>query len=229
MKTPNHAKTFVKYLRVSTQKQGLNGNGIHAQQRDIQIFLQSQKNPEVIGEFVEVESGANNARPQLDAALTLCRRTGSHLIVSNTSRWSRDVEFVAGLLKDKQLTIRVANLPNASHFQIHLFSAISMQEREFVILRTKSAMAAAKARGPKVGNPGLAEMNKERNRERRREARNFADGVAPIAMPLREKGMSFQEIADTLNQMKLKTARGSSYHPMQVKRVIDRCKEGSVL
>ena len=214
------SQKFVLYLRVSTGKQGIDGNGIHAQERDIQIFLNSQKNYDIIGKFVEVESGANSNRPELNKALELCRKTGSQLVSQKVDRVSRDVEFIAKLVKDPKIKLRVANLPNADNFTIHLFAAISMQEREFISQRTKSAMQAAKARGQVFGNPKLAEIN----RKRIREARKFSSEVAPIVVPLRNRGLTYQQIADTLNDMNLMTARGSSYHPMQVKRILDRVK-----
>lgn len=214
------SQKFVLYLRISTAKGGgVNSNGIHAQERDINLFLSSQHQPEVIGKFVEVESGAKSDRTELNKALELCRKTNSILLSQKVDRVSRDVEFIAKLVKDKDITLRVANLPNADNFTIHLFAAISCQEREFISTRTKAAMAAAKARGQRFGNPKLAELNRTRIRQSNR----FNKSVAPIVLPLRERGMTLQQIADTLNQMHVKTSRGCQYSPMQVKRVVDRC------
>ena len=210
---------FVIYLRISTAKSGgVDSNGIAAQSRDIDIFLSGQSNPQVIGKFVEVESGAVSERPQLEQALNLCRSTGSHLLVQKVDRLSRDVEFIAKLVKDKKVTLRVANLPSADNFQIHLFAAISQQEREFISQRTKAAMAVAKSKGARFGNPNLPEMN----RTRKRQSKEFSDGVAPIVMPLRDRGLTFKQIAETLNEMNLKTARGSNYFPTTVKRIVER-------
>ena len=140
------------------------------------------------------------------------------MIVSKTDRLSRDVEFWAGLIKDKRLTIRVANIPNADAFTIHLFAAISMEERRFISQRTKAAMAAAKARGQVFGNPRLAEIN----RTRKHNARKHTQKIAPIVLPLRKKGMTFQQIADTLNEMGITTSKGGRYYRGQVKVIVDR-------
>ena len=103
VKSVETTSKFVLYLRISTSKSGgVDSNGIAAQERDLNIFLDGQKDPETIGKFVEVISGASNERPQLEAALNLCRKTGSSLLVQKVDRLSRDVEFVAKLLKDKQ-------------------------------------------------------------------------------------------------------------------------------
>ena len=218
--TQAKSQKFVLYLRISTAKGGgVNSNGIHAQERDINLFLSSQHKPEILGRFVEVESGAKSDRTELNKALEMCRKNNAILLSQKVDRVSRDVEFWAKLVKDKDLQFRVANLPNADNFTIHLFAAISQQEREFISIRTKSAMAAAKARGQRFGNPKLAELNRTRIRQSNR----FNKSVAPIVLPLRERGMTFQQIADTLNQMQVKTSRGCQYNPTQVKRVVDRC------
>ena len=210
---------YVLYLRISTAKSGgVDSNGIAAQDRDLNIFLSSQHQPEVVGRFVEVMSGANNERPQLKQALDLCRSTGAHLVVQKVDRLSRDVEFVARLLKDKKVQLRVANIPNADKFQIHLFAALGEQEREFISNRTKAAMAAAKARGARFGNPRIHEINQTRKRK----AHQLSARISPLIRTLRNEGMSYQRIATTLNKMGERRPKGNVYHPTQVKRIFDR-------
>ena len=62
----------------------------------LNIFLQGQAQPEVVGKFIEVMSGGNNERPELQAAIKLCRKTNASLVVSNVSRLSRDVCYREG-------------------------------------------------------------------------------------------------------------------------------------
>ena len=111
----------------------------------------------MIGRFYEVESGAVDARPELMKALDLVRETGAHLCFQKVDRLSRDVEFIARLVKDPKVHLRVANLPNADSFQIHLFAALGFAEREFISQRTRVAMAAAKAKGKRFGNPRIGD------------------------------------------------------------------------
>ena len=210
---------FVLYLRISTAKSGgVDSNGIAAQERDLNIFLSSQHQPQVIGRYVEVVSGANNERPQLNQALDLCRSTGAHLVVQKVDRLSRDVELVARLLKDKKVRLRVANLPHADNFQTLLHALLGMQELEFISLRTKAAMAAAKARGAKFGNPRIHEINQPRKRK----AHQLDSRISPMIRTLRNEGMSYQRIATTLNKMGERRPQGNVYHPTQVKRIFDR-------
>ena len=216
------ATKFVVLLRVSTKHQGADGLGIAAQKRDIELFLSTQQGAEVIAELTEVEIGGDAARPVLEEALHLCRINKATLLVQKVDRLSRDLETLARIVKDKAVPIKVATLPNADNFQIHLFAAISAQEREFISQRTKAAMAAAKARGQRFGNPKIVELNKTRKYQ----AKAFASEVAPIILPLRNRGFTYQQIANTLNEMNLKTVKGCQYQPSQVKRILDRVATG---
>ena len=212
---------FVLYLRISTAKSGgVDSNGIAAQQRDLNLYLSTQTNAEVIGTFTDVMSGAKSDRPELTKALDLCRKTGAYLLSQKVDRVSRDVEFWARLVKDKSLNFRIASLPNADNFQIHLFAAMAQQEREFISLRTRAALREWKAKNPnkKLGNPNLAAMNKTRKYK----ARKFANGISNVIMPLRDRGMTYQQIANTLNDMKMTTPKGCKFYPSQVKNVISR-------
>ena len=124
---------FVVSLRVSTQKQGADGLGVAAQRRDIELFLNQQQEPEVLAELVEVESGAASDRPVLESALALLQKAQSDTAGAKVDRLSRDLELLARLLKDKAVPVKVAQLPNADNFQLHLFAWLSCsQEREFI-------------------------------------------------------------------------------------------------
>lgn len=208
---------YALYLRVSTERQGRSGHGIEAQRRDLNLFLRTHGG-ESVGEFIDVESGTKDERPELTRALQQCRKNGYVLLTSKVDRLSRDVEFIARLCKDKKLTIKVAQIPNADHFQIHLFASLAQAEREFISQRTKAALAAAKERGVVLGNPKLSEMNKQRSHK----ARAVADHYSHLITPLRDRGNTFQEIANILGEMNIKTVQGCKFHPMQVKRIYDR-------
>lgn len=212
------SQKFVLLLRVSTQHQGADGLGVAAQRRDINLFLKQQENPEVLAELVEVESGAASARPVLEEALDLCRKHNAALLVQKVDRITRDLEVLARIVKDPKVTLRVASLPNADNFQIHLFGCLAAQEREFISARTKAALAAAKARGVQLGNPDLAEMN----RTRKRAAREFADQHSNLIWSLRNKGRTLREICSVLNDAGITTRSGGVFHPVQVTRILRR-------
>lgn len=212
---------FVVLLRVSTQKQGADGLGIAAQQRDIQLFLQQHPDATVIKELVEVESGGKELkdRPVLQEAINLCRSTNSTLLVAKLSRLSRDAAFVLNLMKDTSIQFKVAAMPSADNFQLGIYALLNQQEREQVSSRTRAALAAAKARGVKLGNPKNLE---EFNRSRKRQAKQFADQHSNLIWSLRSKGRTLREICDVLNDAGITTARGGLFHPVQVSRILQR-------
>lgn len=213
------SQRFVLLLRVSTHSQGADGHGVAAQRRDIQLFLNSlQETPEVVAEFVEVQSGAKETRPVLEKALRICREQKASLLVQKVDRITRDLEVLARIVKDPEVTLQVASLPNADNFQIHLFGCLAAQEREFISTRTKAALAAAKAKGVVLGNPQLVEMN----RTRKRMARQFADQHSNLIWSLRNKGRTLREICEVLNDAGISTAKGGVFHPVQVTRILRR-------
>jgi DNA invertase Pin-like site-specific DNA recombinase len=212
---------YVILLRVSTAVQGAEGHGVAAQRRDIELFLKQQEGAQVVAELVEVESGAAATRPVLDEALNLCRRHHATLLVQKVDRLSRDLEVLARIVKDRQVPVKVACLPHADNFQIHLFGCLAAQEREFISTRTKAALQAAKARGVKLGNPRLAELNQSRTHQ----ARNFSDQYSTLIWSLRNKGKSLRQICSVLNDAGMKTARGSTFNPIQVSRILKRTED----
>jgi hypothetical protein len=76
---------FVSYLRVSTARQGRSGLGLEAQRQAVEDFLNGG-NWQLVKEFVEVESGKNEDRPQLAKAFQLCRHIGAKLVIAKLDR-----------------------------------------------------------------------------------------------------------------------------------------------
>ena len=106
-------------------------------------------NHKIIGEFQDIENGSKSGREALNQAVHLAKAEDAVLLVSKLDRLSRDFEFIAGLIK--RATIRVAAMPTANNFQLHIYAALAEQERNLISLRTKSALAMSKERGVRVG------------------------------------------------------------------------------
>lgn len=220
-------KQFVIYKRVSTREQGRSGLGLAAQDRDVGIYLEAYAEEpfEVLSEFTDIQTGGDDDRPELEKALELARKTGAELLVAKLDRLSRKVSFIAGLMDDKRLWLRVAAMPNADKFQLHIYAALAEQEREFISLRTKAALAEAKARGTKLG--GLRDKTGERNKAVQQQAQRNAQRVANVICPLKKQGASLREIAIALNTSGVPTARGGKWQASQVKRVLERLSNGA--
>ena len=212
---------FVLLLRVSTRSQGESGLGLDAQRRDIQLFLNQQQDHQVVEELVEVESGAKEDRPVLERALALCREHQASLLVQKVDRLTRDLELLARIVKDPEVRIRVATLPNADNFQIHLFGCLAAQEREFISTRTKAALASARERGVRLGNP---DNIRAYNQKRMRRARRVQDQNSGLVITLRKSGKTLREICAVLNESGITTSNGGMFYPSQVARILKRAE-----
>ena len=213
-------RKYVIYSRVSSQEQGRSGLGLEAQEKDIQLFLENYAETpyEVLGRFVEVHSGSDNSRPQLQEAIRLAKAEKAVLVCSKLDRISRRVSFLASLMEDRELDFKVAQMPYADKFQLHIYAALAEQERDFISQRTKAALGAAKARGVKLGAPKqhLELLAKARQEKALREAQQ----VSGVILPLRRQGTSLRGICDVLNASGIKTNRGKTFHPSLVSRML---------
>lgn len=218
---------FILYYRVSTKEQGKSGLGLEAQETDLQVFLdQFAETPfEVIATFTDIQSGADNERPELVKALDLCRKTGATLLVSKLDRLSRRLSFIATLMEDPKVSFRVASIPRASKMELHLYAMLAEQERDFISARTKAALAALKAKGKKLG--GIRPKTEARNVAVKEKAEGYAQKVAGMVQPMRQAGKTLREIADCLNASGVQTSRGGKWSAAQVMRTLERLEAGA--
>jgi len=214
-------RQFVIYTRVSTEDQGRSGLGLEAQRRDIGFFLQSIGEHEIVGEFQEVMSGKTDSRPALMQALRLVKVTGAELLVSKLDRLSRDVAMIANLMKDRDVSFRVATMPGADKFHMHIYAGLAEQERDIISMRTKAALAAAKARGAKLGGNRGTDV-RSATAARMRNADDFALRIGKMIAPLRENGWSLQKIANFLKENGINSPKGADFTPKAVDRILTR-------
>ncbi|GLR85834.1 recombinase family protein [Bradyrhizobium iriomotense] len=203
---------FIAYYRVSTDKQGKSGLGLDAQRKAVRDYLDGGK-WELVGEFTEVESGKRNDRPELERALAACRKHKAKLVIAKLDRLSRNLAFIATLMNRKVDFVCCDN-PTATKFTIHILAAVAEHERDAISARTKAALAAAKAKGRKLGNyRRIAKAKQEAATAR-------AEAVRPAITSTRH--LSMQAAADELNSRGIRTATGKPWHAIQVSRVRQR-------
>ena len=142
---------FIAYYRVSTARQGQSGLGLEAQRKAVDDYLNGG-DWKLVEEFTEVESGKRNDRPKLDAALAACRKHRATLVVAKLDRLSRNAAFLL-LLRDSKVDFKCADMPEADRFTVGILALVAEREAEMTSKRTRDALAAAKARGVKLGNP----------------------------------------------------------------------------
>lgn len=203
---------FIAYYRVSTDKQGAQGLGMDAQREAVTRFIGQRG--EIVGEYTEVESGRKNNRPQLAAALDECKARRATLVIAKLDRLARNVHFISGLMESK-VDFQAVDMPDANRLTIHVLAAVAEHEREMISQRTKAALAQAKTRGTKLGNPRAAESIAGA-----RAAREFPKPPAKVLKLItdqRAAGASLREIARELNQLGIKTPRGYQWYACTVR------------
>jgi DNA invertase Pin-like site-specific DNA recombinase len=219
-------KPIVAYIRVSTSQQGRSGLGIEAQREALARFARDEWF-EIAGEFVEVETGKGNdaldRRPQLAAALTKAWAIRCPVAVAKLDRLSRDVHFISGLMAHR-VPFLVAELGlDVDPFVLHLYAALAEKERALIAGRTKSAPAAAKAKGVKLGNPNIEAAQEAAVAAVKAEADRAAGNVLPIIAEIRKSGATtLRAIAEALNSRGVSTPRGGRWHAMSVRNVLAR-------
>ena len=183
-----HFGKFVAYFRVSTDKQGRSGLGLEAQREAVLAFLNGGKWA-LVAEFVEVESGKRNDRPQLTAALAACKKHKAKLVIAKLDRLSRNLAFIAALMESGVEFVAVDN-PHANKLTVHILAAVAQHERELIAQRTRDALQAAKARGTKLGNPKLAAARKTAIEGNRAAADRYAANVLPVIREIQASGIT---------------------------------------
>ncbi len=216
---------FVAYYRVSTAKQGASGLGLEAQQAAVRAYLNGGS-WKMVAETVEVESGKKNDRPKLSEALALCRVHNATLIIAKLDRLARNVAFISNLM-EAGVEFTAVDFPQANRLTIHILAAVAEHEASMISTRTKVALAAAKARGTRLGSPTkeIASRASEGAAAsvvvRTAKATKRASDLLPIIRDVQAAGHnSLRKIAAVLNERGIPTARGGEWSAVQVQRVI---------
>ncbi|WP_038974161.1 recombinase family protein [Bradyrhizobium genomosp. III] len=217
---------FVAYYRVSTRAQGTSGLGIEAQKDAVLKYLGAGTN--VLAEFIEVESGRRSDRPALERALAAARVHRAALVVAKVDRLTRSVAFLSRLL-EAGVDVRFADLPAivgpTGRFMLQQMAAVAELEAGLISSRTKAALAAAKARGQKLGGDKGARLSSDAKAAGRaaqsRQAMLRALDLAPLLSELERDGnRTAKELANALTSLRIPTARGrTEWSDVQVMRI----------
>lgn len=209
---------YVCYYRVSTSRQGESGLGLDAQRNAVQRYIAN--NPGVVlEEFTEVESGRAVNRPELNAALKLCRQKKAVLLIAKLDRLARNVHLLSGLIETGVAFVAV-DQPTKDRFMLHIQSAFAEEEARRISVRTKEALAAAKRRGVVIGATGAA-----RARVLQTEAISKAEGVRPHIEAVMQNGArTTKQIRDALNSRGVAGPGGGRWHLPNTFRTLTRLR-----
>jgi DNA invertase Pin-like site-specific DNA recombinase len=228
------APIFVAYLRVSTARQGRSGLGLEAQRDAVERYILA-RGGKSLGEYLEVESGKRDDRPQLQRALEFCRATGACLLVARLDRLARNARFLLAVVEGSGkggVEFADMELPpgHSGKLILTMMAAVAEYEGKLIASRTKAALAAAKARGVKLGNPNLGLGSRPgaaiASAAAKRQADDRVAKVLPFITAARKAGaVSLGEIAQALNNRGVQAPRGGKWSAAQVLRVERRVAE----
>ena len=224
---------LVAYKRVSTARQGASGLGLEAQRKTIEDFAAS-RGAEVLARFTEVESGKRADRPELTKALHLAKVTGATLVIAKLDRLSRNAAFLLAL-RDSGVRFVAVDMPEANDLTVGIMALVAQAEREAISRRTKEALAVAKARGVKLGNPNGAASLRRAGKGGvalraavSANAVEFARDLAAVVADIRAAGhVSLRAIAVELELRGIRTRRGGMRGVGNVRDLLARTGIGS--
>lgn len=223
---------YTAYYRVSTKQQGNSGLGLEAQKTAVANFIKSRGAIEVPPPFTEIESGKNDARPELRKAIDYCKKSGATLLIAKLDRLSRNASFIFQLrdeLQKANVDFIACDLPEANTLTLGIMASMAQHEAEIISQRTKAGLAEAKRKGVKLGNPDnlTPEAKAKAHKTISDKARNDTNvrHAFHFIAPLRKAGQSFASIAKQLNSEGYRTRTGKDFHAIQVKRIFDRLSQ----
>jgi DNA invertase Pin-like site-specific DNA recombinase len=194
------ANRFVAYYRVSTDEQGRSGLGPEAQHAAVEVHVAGSRGR--VCADVEIESGRRRDRPQLAAALAAARAHRVVLVIAKLDRLARNVHFMSGLM-ESGVEFVATDMPTVNRLTVHILAAVAEEEARVISARTKAALAAAEARGVRLGNPNLHAGSPEQacaaNAVKIGRAQMRAADVLPFIEQARRAGATtLQQLADAL-------------------------------
>jgi len=220
---------LIAYYRVSTARQGESGLGLEAQRAKVQQ-LAADRRAVIVAEFVEVESGRKADRPQLAAALAEARQRGAVVAVAKLDRIARDAELVLRLNREAAANgmggFLFCDLPDvdattsAGRLILSVMASVAEFEGRRISERTREALAAAKARGVKLG--GLRPGTIRENAAAAAKATAAAEALRPLLVPMVAAGYSLRRMSEALAAAGTVTAKGNPVSASTVRLQLQR-------
>lgn len=230
---------FVSYLRVSTDSQGRSGLGLDAQRQAVAAHV-ATAGGQLVAEFQEIESGKRANRPQLAAALVACRTRRAVLVIAKLDRLARNARFLLSVVEGSgEAGVVFCDLPSVpagpiGKFMVTQLAAVAELEAGLISQRTRAALAVAKARGVRLGNPSPvpatpAMAAAARAARSRQVAVRAADVLAVVRQAQAEGASSLRTIAAELHARGVLTPGGKAdWSPAQVQRLLNRENQDSI-
>lgn len=214
---------FVAYHRVLTKSWGESGLGLEAQRATVAGYVKgSDRRAVIVAEFTEIESGKNDKRIELMAAIDRAKREGAVLVIAKLDRLSRNASFIF-TLRDSGVSFQCVDMPDANTLTIGIFATLAQHEREPISQLTKATLDAKKTKGAVLGKPGNltpeAQVKGVAGNVRRADENENNRRASSM---MRQAGRNYMQIAADLNRAGFRTARGGQFQATQVMRLEKR-------
>jgi DNA invertase Pin-like site-specific DNA recombinase len=204
----------VGYVRCSTLEQGMSGAGLQAQREA--IITECERRGWTLVEVAEDVgcSGKDLKRPGVQAALEmLASGEATALVVAKLDRLSRSMLDFARIMAVAQkqrwalvaLDLQIDSSTPSGEMMGHVLASFAQFERRLISERTRQALAQKRAEGVRLGAPPEIDA-----------------GVATRIRAERSAGKTLREIAESLNEEGIPTARGGRWHASTMQRVLAR-------
>jgi len=214
---------YVLYLRASTQRQGQSGLGLEGQRLIAHRFI--QPGDRILSEYIEVESGRKNNRPQMALAIAQARQLNAILLVAEMSRLARSVYFTSRLMEER-VRFKACDIPHADEFTINILAAVAQKAAKDISESTKRGLAAKKARGFKLGKAdNFTAESRAKGRaviSQNAQTHTANKQAARLAILLRQQGLTLAAIAHELNTNGYTTRYGKQFFTTSVSRLLVR-------
>lgn len=199
------------YMRVSTEEQGDSRAGLEAQEAAIRAEVE-RRGWDLVDLRHDIGSGKSmRRRDELGRTLRdLASGAADALVVAKLDRLSRSVLDFAGIMETASnekwslvvLDLGVDTTTANGELVANIMISMAQWERRIIGDRTKSALAAVKARGTHVGRKS-----------------GVSEETLRLIRALRSSGLSWQKVADALTAEGVPTGQGGEWHAATVRRV----------
>jgi DNA invertase Pin-like site-specific DNA recombinase len=223
-------KKYVVYYRHWPRKTSVSTD-LSQQLVQVNRFVQLNEG-RIIATYTEKERKATD-RPELKKAIAHALRSEATLVIARFGRLSCNVPVTHALM-ESAVDFACCDTEKANRRTIHVLAALAEDESRKVSERSRNALAAARARGVKLGSsrPGHWEGREDRRgtkqaiaaaaRKKRERTKNTYAFLMPEIKVRRERGETLPEIVEWLNQQGRTTTAGKPFTQTAVWRLIER-------